>query len=219
MSHQEAPITDAPKKQILCGYVQSAVESSYRRYVHATELVRRFSEALRLVEKRNDEAASSDSTGESGALGGTHLDSAVVFSSKEHDVLLYVDATDAHTRRWKHNPSSMDAFSKSVPPLFCKSSKSWHRSEYEKHHSTFDAFVLTEPLQIKSFSLLVGKMHLSTTSIFSLDAADKKRLLTAPARARAQRILRAITKQLAFGEKKAIPPPVAVGSLPFSTPG
>lgn len=60
--------------------------------------MRRFPEALQLIENINDEAASTDSGSAKGALSITHLDEAVLSSAEEHTVLLYTEAAVAHTR-------------------------------------------------------------------------------------------------------------------------
>lgn len=55
-------------------------------------LVRRFAEALRLVEKLDKNAASEDSSSIRGVFSVTHLDSALLPKAVEQDVLLYIKA-------------------------------------------------------------------------------------------------------------------------------
>lgn len=84
-----------------------------------------------------------------------------------------------------------------------------HRSACEKHLSPLDVFLLIAIPQNRSSSLPVKKMYLNTTSLFSLDAAGKKRLLTAQAKVRAQRVVGSVPKHFAPGKEQASPVPVA----------
>lgn len=70
------------------------------------KLVRRFSRALQLVEKVNDEAAAEVSIAPRGAFHATHPGSAVLSGVNEHDMLLYMEAAAASTRGWKQNSIS-----------------------------------------------------------------------------------------------------------------
>lgn len=60
--------------------------------------MQRFPAALRLFEKINDEAAGTDSALAKRVLGVTDLDIAVLSSTEERDVLLYIEATAAHSQ-------------------------------------------------------------------------------------------------------------------------
>lgn len=57
VSFQKAAVVDIKKELVLCGHVQDALEPGYHRYVRVMKLMRRFLEALPLVEKLNNEAA------------------------------------------------------------------------------------------------------------------------------------------------------------------
>lgn len=78
-----------------------AVNSSYCRHVRVTNLMRRFPEALWLVGKIKDEAASGDSASAAGGMGATHPNNAMLSSAEELDVLLYIEAEAAHSRDQK----------------------------------------------------------------------------------------------------------------------
>lgn len=122
MSFQKACITDVAKDLVWFGLVQGAVKSSYCGGVRVTKRMRRSPEALRLVDKINDEAASSDSASARGDLGVSDLINAVPFTAEKHDVLLYIETAAAHIRGCKQSPPSMDVLSIPMPPVFCKSS-------------------------------------------------------------------------------------------------
>lgn len=63
----------------------------------------RFPEALRVIEKLNDDAASDRFIPTRAALGVTHLHNPVLSSANEQNVLLYTGAAAAHTRARKQN--------------------------------------------------------------------------------------------------------------------
>lgn len=98
---QEARVADTIRDPVLCELFQGAGESSCSCYVRATELVRRFSKALRLVEKLNDDTATEDSSATRCTLGATHLDSAALSSVDEYDMVLYIEAAAALTQNRK----------------------------------------------------------------------------------------------------------------------
>lgn len=98
VSFQEACVTDIASDLVLSGFIRGSIKSSYCRYVCVPELVRRFPDALRLVEKLIYEGASKNSSATRGFLGVTRLDSAVLSSADEHSVLLYIEAAAARTR-------------------------------------------------------------------------------------------------------------------------
>lgn len=77
MSFDEAQISDICRDLVSCGILQGAAETKNRRYVRVTRLMRRYLEALELVERVSDEATLNDSVDEKGWLGITRLDSAL----------------------------------------------------------------------------------------------------------------------------------------------
>lgn len=103
---QEARATSAARDLVSCRVAQGAVESSCGRYVHVTQVLRRFPAASRLVEKINDEAASSDSTTAGDYLDATHVGNAVRSCVEEQNVLLHIETAAAHTRGQKQTPAS-----------------------------------------------------------------------------------------------------------------
>lgn len=96
-------VADVEREPVSRGLIQGVVGSGYRRYLRATKLLRRLLEGLRLVEKLIDETASEDSTVTRDVLDTSHLDKALLLKADEHDVLLYTEATAAHTRSRKLN--------------------------------------------------------------------------------------------------------------------
>lgn len=76
--------------------------------------------------------------------------------------------------------------------------------------------MLTEALRTKISSLPVKGVYLNRMSIFFYDPADKKRILAACARARPQRVVRAVKKHLSL-EEGLIPPAWAVERSPLSS--
>lgn len=69
-------------------FIEGAVEPSYYGYFRVTKLIPRFSEALRLVDKLEDEAASEDYSAIEGAFGAGYIGTVVRLSANEQDVLL-----------------------------------------------------------------------------------------------------------------------------------
>lgn len=76
--------------------MRDAVESQYRRYVRVTTLLRRIPDALRLVAKIIDKAASTDSASAGNALGATGLSQAGLAWTEQCDVVVYIKAAGAH---------------------------------------------------------------------------------------------------------------------------
>lgn len=62
-----------------------------------------FPEALRLVEKLNNEAGSRDSSVTRGALGGFHLEKSLLYKSSNRLLLLYIEDAAAEKRGPKQN--------------------------------------------------------------------------------------------------------------------
>lgn len=87
----------------MLGFVRATVASSVGHYVRATKLMRRLPEALRLLEKLNDEAAGKGSSATEAASGIRHLESSVLSDAAERDVLLSIEAAAAHSQGRKHN--------------------------------------------------------------------------------------------------------------------
>lgn len=96
-------MTDTARELVSSESIQNTVVSCFRRYICAENLKCRFAEALRLVQKQSDESASEDSGPTKDALGGTHFGSRLLLSAGEHDGLLYVEISAAHTQDQKQN--------------------------------------------------------------------------------------------------------------------
>lgn len=74
------------------GFLHAAAEVSYPRYVRVTRLKPPYLEAVQLVEKVNEEAASDDSAAGNGGLRITHLDGALLLKSENWKALLLNNA-------------------------------------------------------------------------------------------------------------------------------
>lgn len=147
-------------------YVEGGVESSNCRWVCATKLGRRFPKALRLVEKRNDVAASEEPSASRDALGVTHFANALPSSVGEHDMLLYSGAALAHTfDRKKTATFNGRALYSDAASLF-RAQRRGHSHAREKHSLSFGEFLLTEIPQTMTLSMLVEKIDLNTVSVF-----------------------------------------------------
>lgn len=166
VSFQKISSTDVAKDPVSCGFVQDAVQSSYRRLIHTTRQMRRFMAAFRLVQKVSGELGSNDSVLARGALGVTDLANAVLSSAEKQDVLLYVKALVANTQGRKQNHPSKGGALYIYKFALLQALKHLHRSACEKHPSTLDEFLLTETTQTKSLSFLVKKMYLNKLSPF-----------------------------------------------------
>lgn len=81
-----------------CGFLQDAVEATYRRYVLVARLTFRYPKALWLVKKVNDETAISDSAAGIGELDIAHLDSYLPFESRNQNALVFLEAALAQKR-------------------------------------------------------------------------------------------------------------------------
>lgn len=92
VSFDRACTSSTCKNLMSCGFLQGAPAATYRRYVRVTRLVHRYSEAVQLVEKVNDEVAAGNSASRNGELGVRHLDSALVLVSKKRVALFLVQA-------------------------------------------------------------------------------------------------------------------------------
>lgn len=179
------------------GLVQGAVETGCRRYFRATKLVRRFSEALQLVEKVSDGATSSDSDSASSALSFTDFDRAVLSSAEEHDLLLFIEAAVAHIQGWKQSPPFYGRAFCFYAASLLQELETLHLLTCKRHPHTFDESVLIEIPQTKSCSLPVKKMYLNKLGLFSFDVASKQEVFAARTKALSHRVIRAETKHLA----------------------
>lgn len=133
----------------------------------------RFSKALRLVENRNEYAASEDSCTIRDALRVTHFDRKVLSSADEHDLVLYIDTAAAHTGGRKQNAAfhGRALFSYAASPL--KELERMLSIACERHSLSFNDFLLTEDLHTETFSLSVRKEYLTTMSLLSCNSAQK----------------------------------------------
>lgn len=91
-----------------------------------------------------------------------------------------------------------------------------HGITCEKRPLRSNAFLLTEISQTKTFSLPVKEVYLNLKSLFSYDPSNRKRGLSACARARAQRAICAVKRQLSLGKGMISPARSARKSPPPS---
>lgn len=119
--------------------------------------MRRFSEALRLASKVNDQAASSDSLSARDVLVVARFEIVLLSSHETHDVLLCTEDAAAHTESQKQNPPFNEhAFCSYAFPLLQKL-KTVHLFACEKDLFIFENLLLTELPQTGTFSLPVRK--------------------------------------------------------------
>lgn len=80
------------KHLVFCGFLQGAVEGTYRRCVGVTEVMRQFLESPELAEKVNSEATADGSAVEKDGLDIAHLGRALFLQSQKQDALLFIEA-------------------------------------------------------------------------------------------------------------------------------
>lgn len=139
-------------------------------------------------------------------------------TADDHNVLLYVEAAAAHTQSQKQNHPFTGRASCSHSASFLQELRNLHCSKCEKHPFSFDETVVNEILQNKSSFSPVKKMYFSTVSLFLFSVADKKRILTASAKVRAQCAVCTVEKHLYFDEAQAVWAPSMKSSRTCSTP-
>lgn len=181
--------------------MQVAVKSSHFLFACGTEPLRRFSAALRLVEKIIDEAESIDSATARGALDFTYFDTAVLSSAEEYDILLYIEDAAANTRDRKH-----------IPPFFrhafccyaaypSAKAQILHRFACEKRPSAFEKFLLTKTAQAESSSLPVKKEKSRYKKSLLARSCQQERISSRPRqRTRSARCI-IINEALRFGNR------------------
>lgn len=156
----KACVSDIAKDPISSELSRGAIESGSRCSVRSTKLVRRFSEALRLVDKLNDKAAGKSSSAIRGVLGTPHFDNAVFSSTDEHDALLYTEAVAALTRdRKQHAIFSVRAFYPYAALL--RGVKDLHSLACEKRLFSSDDTFISKIFLTKTSLLSVEKMFQS----------------------------------------------------------
>lgn len=167
------------------------VESSYHCCVRATELVRSFREALRLIQKLDTEAKSEAPIATGAALRDTLLNKIVLFSANELSLLLCTKITAAHARRQKQIEISNGlAFCVHAVSLHQKMG-GIHSTSSEKRPLSSDDFLLIQIPQKKTSSQPLEKMYLSVVRDFSYEPTKKQRNSPARTKARARRAVRA----------------------------
>lgn len=135
--------------------------------------MRRFLEALFLVEKVNNGGATVKSSVTRGALGGTHSDNTLFSRADDHDVLRYIGAAAAHRRGRKQNTAFNVRALYSYAALLLKELQSLHTTACEKYPFNLDSFLLIQIRQTKTYSLPVKKGPLHSKS-FLLRPSGKK---------------------------------------------
>lgn len=185
--------------------MRGVLQSSFRRYVCATKVVRRFPKALRLVKKPNDEVASEDPSASLDALGATHLDYAVLWSVDEHDMLLYIAIAAAQTGERKQDATFNGRACYLYAASLLQMLWSMHSSARRNHPSSRDDVLLIKTPQRKTFSLLVRKVHLNAVSLFSIKPVANKESLAARANSRTHRVVCAFKKHCSL-EEWLLPP-------------
>lgn len=79
-------------------FLQGAADDADQRHVCGARLVRRYSEAVELVENVNDEAVAGESAAGKDKLGITHLESALVLHLENQDSLPVIKAGAVHAK-------------------------------------------------------------------------------------------------------------------------
>lgn len=97
-SLDEARLSIACRDLVSCVCLQGTIMLAYRRCVGMTTLVRRYPDALQLVEGVSDKTAGGDSAAGKGRLGLKPLDSFLLLQSEKQDDLLFTDAVGVFTK-------------------------------------------------------------------------------------------------------------------------
>lgn len=198
-----------------CEFVQDTVESSYHRFFRAAKLVRRFSDALRLVEKLKNDTATEKLSLNRGTLGGTHLDNAVLSSAEEQDAMLYIRAAAAHTQGQKLNAALTGHVFYLCTFLILSELRDMQSTACEKHPLSFADFLMTRTPQTKTFSLLLKKRDFNVVSPFLYDQTDREETLLTRAKSPGQLAVCAAEKLFGL-EIEAVTPSLAAEK--FSPP-
>lgn len=96
-SFDEAHMCAICKDLVFCGLLQGAVEPTYRRYVCLTRIMRRYTEALKLVQEVNVKVTAGKSAAGKGGLGITYLCNGSLRHSEMQDSLLFIEAAAIRT--------------------------------------------------------------------------------------------------------------------------
>lgn len=183
---------------------QSAVGSSYRRFVRVTKLLGRFAKTLYLVEKLDDETGSGNFSATRRALGATNINNAVFSSADEHEVLLYFKTSAAHPRGWKRNANFNDFVVYFHAALLPQELRTMFSPAFDKHPLKFKEVLLTETAQMRSASLLVKKGCLRSMRFYPCDLAEKKKILEANVQTRAWHNVRAAEERLGLRDEQSL---------------
>lgn len=95
----EARTNNICKELVSCEFLPGGCEATYRRYVWMTRLVRRYQDAVRLVETVSDKAVARDSAAKKDELGITYLNRDLLFESEKKDALLLIADAGARTKK------------------------------------------------------------------------------------------------------------------------
>lgn len=202
-SFQGADVANIAKDLALRWSVQRAGESSYRHYLCVRKLMRRFREALRLVGNPDDKAASENFSAIRDALSVTHLDNAVLSSSKEHGVLLYMESATAHTRVRKQNRTLNGRASYPYATLLHQELRSIHVTTCKIYAVRLKDFLPIKIPQTKTVLLPVKRLYMNTTSFFFYDSAENKETFAACTKALAQRVFSTAKKHYSLRKEMA----------------
>lgn len=119
----------------------------------ATEPVRSFLKALRLVRKSNDEAVTEDSSSNRAALGAAYLDEAVLFNAHDLDVLVYFESRSTKHARPKAELDYSGCVFNCCAALHLQKLLCTRNKACQKDSLSVDELFLTEILQQRSFLL------------------------------------------------------------------
>lgn len=160
---------------VLGGAIQDAAEPSYSCDVCATKLLGRSPEALRLIDKINDEAVSESSSATRDALSVTQLYNALLLKADKHDVVLYIKTAAADARGWMQKATLSGHALYSIPVSLLDELKRTYSTACETHAVNFDAFLLNKILQGTTASLAVKKMWFNSMRVFFCETAHRGR--------------------------------------------
>lgn len=154
--------------------------------------MRRYSEAVELFERVNNEAAAGDSAARKSWLDITRLDSALLSESEKQDALLFMEATAARTKKSTKKKKAAAPFSAvafySYAATLLRKLKSVHKKAFAANDSTFEKPPSVHMLRTKTSSPSLKAAFLIALSLFSHDPSDRRPTLLACAKGRPQRL-------------------------------
>lgn len=228
----EVCIADIERDLVSCTFIQGVLESSCHRNRRVGKLVHCFPEALRLVEKLNDEASSEDSSAAGGNLALTRLDNAVSLSADEHDVLPYIEAAAAQRKARKQNATLNGRFFYSYTAFHFQELQRIDSIACKKRPLIFEDFPLTDVPQTSTSSPPMKSLYVSKISFSFYDPAKKNGPFAALLKTVAERVVIAVRRSLIWrmkrcfrrGQRKEAPRPLlgrapaGLGTVPTPVP-